>query len=744
MPGSYDNVAPSLVLNQSIVTQGPFPQRDGGQGHFSLGHVRTFGFDFEQGNFANGENFGIAANTALFAILGTTFGGNGQTTFALPNLMGTISVGTGQGPGLSHYDLGGTNGWNSFVVDSAGSPADVAAGGATIGNVQENLPMGYYIVAEGIFPSGNNIPMIGMVQQFAGNFAPNNTIPCDGRLLAISEFDVLFALIGTTYGGDGITTFGVPDLQGRTIVGAGNGLNVGDMFGGETATVGIGNLPGFGGAAGAGMDNHSPSLVLQALVNVQGIFPSRDSNASEDGLMVGEIIFSAVPGLVPRGMASASGQFLPIAQNQALFALFGTTFGGDGVTTFALPDLRGTAVMGAGNGFFVGEEYGSPTLSITPADLPAILVQGTIGTDSLSGGNLADTLNGRDGNDQLNGGQGNDTVNGGDGDDQLAGGDGADLIRGGLGEDTMSGGTGNDIYYVDNADDTVTEVFNGGSDEVRSTVDFTLGADVERLVLALTAANGTGNALNNVITAGATAATLNGLDGDDTLTGGAAADVVNGGEGSDSLNGRGGSDTLNGGNGNDMLFGESGADILNGDDGNDILLGADGVDTLNGGLGDDALAGGASGDIVNGGDGNDMLEGNSGADQLFGEAGNDVLRGGEGRDIATGGTGADIFSFFDTHFAGLTGASADRIMDFSQVDGDTISLEGIDAVSATAGDDAFLFIGSATFTGLAGELRSAIVGGNTLITGDIDGDSVADFMIRLDGIHNLVATDFVL
>lgn len=56
---------------------------------------------------------------------------------------------------------------------------------------------------------------MGEIRTFAGNFAPVGWLPCDGRLLSISEYDTLYALIGTTYGGDGVNTFALPDLQGR-------------------------------------------------------------------------------------------------------------------------------------------------------------------------------------------------------------------------------------------------------------------------------------------------------------------------------------------------------------------------------------------------------------------------------------------------------------------------------------------------------------------------------------------------
>ena len=62
---------------------------------------------------------------------------------------------------------------------------------------------------------------IGEIRLFAGNFAPQNWALCDGRLIAISENDTLFALLGTTYGGDGVTNFALPNLQGRLPIGQG-------------------------------------------------------------------------------------------------------------------------------------------------------------------------------------------------------------------------------------------------------------------------------------------------------------------------------------------------------------------------------------------------------------------------------------------------------------------------------------------------------------------------------------------
>lgn len=72
----------------------------------------------------------------------------------------------------------------------------------------------------------------------------------------------------------------------------------------------------------------------------------------------------------PRGWAQCAGQLLPINQNQALFSLLGTTYGGNGTTNFALPDLRGRVPVGFGNGVTLGERAGAETVTLTSAQMP--------------------------------------------------------------------------------------------------------------------------------------------------------------------------------------------------------------------------------------------------------------------------------------------------------------------------------------------------------------------------------------
>jgi len=172
---------------------------------------------------------------------------------------------------------------------------------------------------------------------------------------------------------------------------------------------------------------------------------------------------------------------------------------------------------------------------------------GAIGSLTLTGFGGDETITGAIRNDVLNGAGGNDTLIG------LAG---NDTLDGGTGADTMLGGTGNDLYFVDDLGDAVTELANEGTDAVRSSISYTLGVNVEDLFLTGTAANGTGNELNNSITGNDQANTLNGLAGNDVLSGGGGDDTLNGGLGAD---------TMTGGEGNDRFTfrrGEVGGDTI--------------------------------------------------------------------------------------------------------------------------------------------------------------------------------------
>jgi microcystin-dependent protein len=118
-------------------------------------------------------------------------------------------------------------------------------------------------------------PYYGQICTFAFNYCPEGFVPADGRLLTINQFQVLFALMGTTFGGDGIHNFAVPDLRGRTALGTGQGPNLDPVAlgqtGGNDQTVTVAaSTRGTPEPAG-----QLPWLGLTACIANTGVFPSR-------------------------------------------------------------------------------------------------------------------------------------------------------------------------------------------------------------------------------------------------------------------------------------------------------------------------------------------------------------------------------------------------------------------------------------------------------------------------------------
>jgi microcystin-dependent protein len=129
-------------------------------------------------------------------------------------------------------------------------------------------------------------PYVGEIRIFAGNFAPAGWNFCDGTLLAISENDTLFNLIGTTYGGDGQSTFALPDLRGRIPLHFGNGFTLAETGGVETVTLTVSQIPAhshsFLGTSGtANQTNPSGNVVAQSLGGAT-LFNSANPNTAMD------------------------------------------------------------------------------------------------------------------------------------------------------------------------------------------------------------------------------------------------------------------------------------------------------------------------------------------------------------------------------------------------------------------------------------------------------------------------------
>ena len=123
------------------------------------GEIRLFAGNFAPKNwsFCNGSILSIQSNTALFSILGTTYGGNGTTNFALPNLQGRIPVGTGQGPGLSNYVLGQVSGVESVALTQGNLPTHTHSMMATSDAATTNVAAGGSLASN---PRGGTMPNI--------------------------------------------------------------------------------------------------------------------------------------------------------------------------------------------------------------------------------------------------------------------------------------------------------------------------------------------------------------------------------------------------------------------------------------------------------------------------------------------------------------------------------------------------------------------------------------------------------
>jgi len=120
---AFDNMQPYLTLNYCIATVGIFPSRSG-QNPF-IGEVELFGFNFAPVGWAmcNGQLLQISTNQALYALLGNTYGGNGTTNFALPDLRGRMPINQGQGPGLQDRIIGESGGASNITILTSQMPA---------------------------------------------------------------------------------------------------------------------------------------------------------------------------------------------------------------------------------------------------------------------------------------------------------------------------------------------------------------------------------------------------------------------------------------------------------------------------------------------------------------------------------------------------------------------------------------------------------------------------------------------
>ena len=376
----------------------------------------------------------------------------------------------------------------------------------------------------------------------------------------------------------------------------------------------------------------------------------------------------------------------------------------------------------------------------------------------------------------LDGGAGNDTIYGSlVGGNTLIGGDGTDSIFARGGNNTLTGGNGNDSYTIDSATDLIVETDSvqttGGFDVVHASVNYTLTANVEQLMVEGGATMGTGNDGNNVLygLSNTHALTLDGGAGNDTIYGSlVGGNSLIGGDGADTIFARGGNNTLTGGNSNDTYYIDATTDLIlesnpdqatggfdvvhasvnynltanikqlmlegastvgTGNAGNNVLYGLSNTHalTLDGGAGNDTIYGSLVG-------GNSLI-GGDGADTIFARGGNNTLTGGNGNDIYYSDSANDVIleapaSGTDTLFANyanvilaanvenlvlqgsaLTGTGNDLANSLSASTTHGVTLDGgagADTLSDTAYDD--ILIG-----GIGNDQLSLLNGGHDTI-----------------------------
>ena len=313
---------------------------------------------------------------------------------------------------------------------------------------------------------------------------------------------------------------------------------------------------------------------------------------------------------------------------------------------------------------------------------------GDTGDDAIHGGKGSDILNGDDGNDNLHGGEGddnvygrndNDLIHGGEGDDDIRGGAGddtvlgdegndtlygdqdnsdtyagTDILDGGIGNDTLRGGLGNDLYLVSEGQDYVYD--RSGTD----TLQYGAGIVLEDLLFSVDASD-----INDLLIDLINSSSQIHIENQLSSTSGVEIETLAFADGSWATLASYG----------DWMFGSALGETLNGSHSvNDTILGYEGDDSLYGKDGDDELFGGEGDDYLRAGNDHDLLVGGAGDDDLRGDAGDDVLMAGSGADRLQGDAGADTFFL---QGEGAVDGNLNRVVDFSDTEGDSITLSDV-------------------------------------------------------------------
>jgi len=152
-------------------------------------------------------------------------------------------------------------------------------------------------------------PLLGSIMLFAGNFAPRGFQLCQGQLLSIAQNQALFAILGTTYGGDGVSTFALPNLSGRAPIGAGQGpglsaVNLGQIGGKENVSLTINNLPAH---------THTCVVTIKAANDGRPSSDAPAGQALDNGS--GKTLYSGATPDTPMAAGMATAQLAPAGGN---------------------------------------------------------------------------------------------------------------------------------------------------------------------------------------------------------------------------------------------------------------------------------------------------------------------------------------------------------------------------------------------------------------------------------------------
>lgn len=207
----------------------------------------------------------------------------------------------------------------------------------------------------------------GFVRMFAGNYVPAGYGALDGGSIFSSTASQYVSAVGSTWGGDGVTSAARPDAVGRTIIGASSESPVGAIVGSSTMTVSQENAPPSLGGSSVPLDNRQPSITMRYAIRTAGnVLPGDYTN----GLLSVGAIAAFAGTTLPEGWMYAEGQTLDARMGYAaLFSAMGTRFGGDASSgIFRLPDLRNRTPIGATPSGFpivpeIGDQVGRDAIS---------------------------------------------------------------------------------------------------------------------------------------------------------------------------------------------------------------------------------------------------------------------------------------------------------------------------------------------------------------------------------------------